>query len=124
MDPQSRQRALDEATRWFARLRAEDATDADRRAFARWRDASLLNRRAYGDIRSLWSAMDDLRAVETTGAEPERPATPRRAPRWTLTGAVIAAVITVVLAALVYWLAGGPDLVGTRAGLIALNPLP
>ena len=120
MDPHSRQHALDEATRWFARLRADDATDADRHAFARWRDASLINRRAYGDIRSLWSAMDDLRPVETSGVAADTPPASRRRPRWMLTGAVAAAVIAALLAGLVYWLAGGPDLLGA----LALDPRP
>ena len=120
MDPHSRQHALDEATRWFARLRADDATDADRRAFARWRDASLINRRAYGDIRSLWRAMDDLRPVETSGVAADTPPASRRRPRRMLAGAVAAAVIAAVLASLVYWLAGGPDLLGARA----LDPRP
>ena len=37
-----------------------------------------------------------------------------------LTGAVAAAVIAALLAGLVYWLAGGPDLLGA----LALDPRP
>jgi transmembrane sensor len=47
MDTDPRQRVLDDAARWYARLHAPDCTPEDRAEFAAWRDAETLHSQAY-----------------------------------------------------------------------------
>ncbi|WP_281301420.1 MULTISPECIES: FecR family protein [unclassified Iodidimonas] len=59
----TRNKALDEATRWFARLRDSDVSEIEQKAFAQWRDENLAHRRAYEEIQALWASMDALEAI-------------------------------------------------------------
>lgn len=50
---------FEEAAAWLARLREPGASELDRRAFARWRDADPARAHAYSEAQALW---DDLAA--------------------------------------------------------------
>jgi ferric-dicitrate binding protein FerR (iron transport regulator) len=56
---QRKQDQSDEATEWFARLRAHDVTDRDRVRFVKWFEQAE-NRAAFDEVMSLW---DRLRLV-------------------------------------------------------------
>lgn len=60
------ERIQEEAALWFARLRSEEVSDADRAAFAAWLDADARHRHEYGLLERLWDASSQLRpaAVE------------------------------------------------------------
>ncbi|WP_173050463.1 FecR family protein [Nitrospira sp. KM1] len=45
----------EEAARWFVRLRAQDISTDERRAFERWRAQRSLHDRAYREICDLWN---------------------------------------------------------------------
>ncbi|WP_187299359.1 FecR family protein [Nitrospira moscoviensis] len=49
---------VQEASDWFARLRAETATPRDQAAFARWQAQSAEHRRAYESICALWETLE------------------------------------------------------------------
>ncbi|MFQ5348707.1 MAG: FecR domain-containing protein [Rhodothalassiaceae bacterium] len=92
MSERTREKALEEATRWFARLRRDHVSDSERAAFEAWRAENLAHRRAYDEISGLWSMMD--------GLEPQpRPLhcrQPGRVPR--LAGALVASLLLIVTA--------------------------
>lgn len=67
MTAPDRSKALDEATRWFARLRDAPIPDEERRRFELWRDENLAHRRAYEEIAGLWDVMDCLEPVTIPG---------------------------------------------------------
>lgn len=50
-------RVEEEASRWIARLNADDVTSADRACFAAWRDAHPAHARAYEELSSTWSEL-------------------------------------------------------------------
>jgi transmembrane sensor len=49
-------RIADEASSWFARLQADDATAADRAGFRRWHDADLRHARAWVEVTAIFAA--------------------------------------------------------------------
>lgn len=55
------ERIQEEAALWFARLRGDDVSDADRAAFAAWIDADALHRREYEIFERMWDAAAPLR---------------------------------------------------------------
>ncbi|RMD88584.1 MAG: DUF4880 domain-containing protein, partial [Alphaproteobacteria bacterium] len=90
MSDETREKALEEATRWFARLRRDDVSDSDRAAFEAWRSENLAHRRAFDEISGLWSMMDGLEPQP----RPARSRLPGRVPR--LAGALVASLLLVV----------------------------
>lgn len=82
----SDERCREEAAHWFARLRSEEVSNAERAAFARWLDADSRHRREFGILDQVWNASERLgpQAID----KPER----RRAQRATAGLAVIALV--------------------------------
>ncbi|BCA56625.1 Protein FecR, ferric citrate sensor [Nitrospira sp. KM1] len=60
------EKLVGEASDWFARLRAEDATEDDRCAFIRWKSQSPAHHDAYESVRLLWDSM-----AQPAGAWPE-----------------------------------------------------
>jgi len=76
-DPPNRDdAAVQEALAWFARLRADDASAADRRGFRAWYDADPAHRDAYRRVQALWQAPELDRAARAL----DRPADPARRP--------------------------------------------
>ena len=57
-----------QATRWFVRLRADDASEGDRRAWQQWLEASRDHRDAYARVEALWSSFGDFAASPEIGA--------------------------------------------------------
>lgn len=64
VDPATR-----EAAEWFARLRADDATEADRARFRQWLEADPRHREAYAGFERFWSATGDYAADEAVANE-------------------------------------------------------
>ena len=60
---QRKQDQSDEATEWFARLRAHDVTDRDRVRFVEW-FAQPENRAAFDDVLSLWDRLRPITSLE------------------------------------------------------------
>lgn len=54
-------RIVEEASSWFARLRADDAGEADRAGFRRWRDADIRHARAWVELSAIFDASAHLR---------------------------------------------------------------
>ncbi|MEG3791174.1 FecR domain-containing protein [Lysobacter sp. CCNWLW3] len=95
-----------QAAAWFARLRADDVTENDRRECRQWLDADARHRAAYERIERLWSTAGDhaahpeiaLRIRAQTPAEtPRQPVRRRRGRAAWWTGAVAALVALAVL---------------------------
>ena len=57
------QSQTDEATEWFARLRAHDVTDRDRGRFVEW-FANAANRAAFDEVSSLWERLQGVAALD------------------------------------------------------------
>jgi len=110
MNSDTRSKALDESTRWFARLRSDTVSEREREEFERWRDASLANRRAYEELQGLWDSMDGLDA-----APAPRPSKSRMA-AFSLAGAMAAAVAWFLIAMVAALPPFAPDVYETAAG--------
>ncbi|WP_334177511.1 FecR family protein [Pseudoxanthomonas sp.] len=96
-----------QATRWFVRLRADDASEGDRHAWRHWMQANPAHRAAYTRVEVMWSSFGDFAAAPGIGdriaeatrtvpvhmASPRARITPRR--RWP---AAIASAMALVAA--------------------------
>jgi transmembrane sensor len=60
---QPTQDQTDEATEWFARLRAHDLSDCDRARFVEW-FADARNRTAFDDVLLLWERLQCVAALD------------------------------------------------------------
>ncbi len=119
----------DQACQWIVRLRAEDATDADREQFALWLAANPAHRQAMDAMLALWEDLEILKfrehrehseqATDGQGSDSnfatDTPAQPGRR-RWLGTGLALAA--SLVLAILLSpGLGLGPDVQEYRTRL-------
>jgi len=102
MVPVERQRVLDEADRWFARLRAPDIKPEERARFEAWRRDNLAHARAYEEVGRLWQSLDALEPMPT--ARLPQPRVPR----------ALAALLLAGLVGLVGLLIAGPGLLDDR----------
>lgn len=59
--PSSDERFQLEAALWFARLRSDDVSNAERAAFASWLEADLRHRREFDILEQVWNASERLR---------------------------------------------------------------
>lgn len=84
-----------EASRWIARLEAENVTLSDHKRFRRWLAAAPSNRGAYEAVSRTWDKLDALRFLE---AAPE--AAPRNSRRQLLIAA--SAVVTAGVAGAIF----------------------
>lgn len=57
-DSECDERRIEEASEWFARLRADDVSPEDRAAFDRWRRQDSAHRDAYESISRLWERLE------------------------------------------------------------------
>jgi transmembrane sensor len=64
----------EQAAYWFARLRAEDCSEREKRSFEDWLAESDTHRREYERVRLMWEEMDGLKAElgEAVSAAPFR----------------------------------------------------
>lgn len=85
-----------EASRWIARLEAEDVTLRDHKRFRRWLAADPGNRTAYEAVSRTWDNLDALKFVDG----PLLPAPPQRSRRWLVLGGASAVAAAAVGAAL------------------------
>jgi transmembrane sensor len=53
-------RIAEEAARWVARLQSSDATEFDRRDFARWLERDPAHQTAFDEFKDLWSDLKDV----------------------------------------------------------------
>jgi transmembrane sensor len=90
-----------QAATWFARLRADDVSEADRRQWQAWANADHRHRTAYERLERLWSSLGehapapDIGRRLATAVRSDAPATAsarRRPRRWIAALAVAAAV--------------------------------
>lgn len=58
----SEERIQEAAALWFARLRGDEVSDAERTAFAAWLDADARHRHEYVTLERLWNASAQLRS--------------------------------------------------------------
>lgn len=109
VDPATR-----EAAEWFARLRADDATEADRARFRQWLEADPRHREAYAGFERFWSATGDyaaddgvaheVRAAETGAVRESPPDRRRRIPRYAMRGMQgLAAACVLAVATALLW---------------------
>lgn len=92
-----------QAAAWFARLRADDASEGDRRQWRQWMDHAPEHRLAYARLESLWSSFGDHAPTPEVAARVRqaraRPASSRRRPLL-----AVAAVLVLGLTAGLAWL--------------------
>ncbi len=92
---------IDEATKWFALLRSDAATDDDRRAFDAWRSADPRHAEAYEETLSIWEDVGELGDLKDLATAPELMRLPSR--RAFVYGALAAAVgLAVTVPAIIY----------------------
>ncbi|MDJ0877054.1 MAG: FecR family protein [Halieaceae bacterium] len=82
----------DQACQWIARLRAEDASEADHQQFALWLAANPAHGRAMDAVLAMWEDLEVLkhRPVSTEPAQPSRR-------RWIGTGLALAASLVLAI---------------------------
>ncbi|WP_439515128.1 FecR family protein [Oceanibaculum nanhaiense] len=81
-------RIAGEASSWFARLQADDATAADRAGFRRWHDADARHARAWAEV----TAIFDASAQACMSAPRARRCNPGRAPALALAAMLALAI--------------------------------
>ncbi len=90
-----------QAAGWFARLRADDVSECDRRQWQAWLAQDPRHRHAYAQFETLWSSLGDFAPmpevamkVRAAARGPDRP--PRAWPlRWTAAAALAVAAVLV-----------------------------
>lgn len=82
MDPARADTIDGAAVAWFVRLRDEDASEADRAAFAIWLRADPAHERAWRELEAVWGALDQVAAPKTAPAFVVPAASRSRRPAW------------------------------------------
>ena len=59
----------DEAITWFARLRADDVSEADRNGFVVWLRDHRLHQHAFIEILNLWEDLSVVKSLEFDGLQ-------------------------------------------------------
>jgi transmembrane sensor len=73
----------DAAVAWFVRLRDEEASQADRAAFAVWLEADPAHERAWRELEAVWGALDQVAAAKAAApAIVAHVSLRRRRPQW------------------------------------------
>ncbi|MGH8612686.1 MAG: FecR family protein [Gammaproteobacteria bacterium] len=99
------------ASEWFARLRSDVCTEADRAAFTAWLAADPAHRGDYRRIEALWQRMARVDVSDFPEWQPPAPAAPARPPRPRVSQAwppAIAAVLVMVVGLVFVWWQGVP----------------
>lgn len=82
-------RAEREASGWIVRIKAHDASDADRSDFQAWLDADPDHPKAYAKLERTWGRVQSLQHLKGRAAANDTAPRPSRS--WTLPAAAIAA---------------------------------
>lgn len=84
------ERIVDDASGWFARLHADDATPADWRAFHAWHDSDPRHAAAWSEIEAIFAASGAV-AMEPriAGMTPRAPRPGPRPVRWAMAAAIL-----------------------------------
>jgi transmembrane sensor len=90
-------RAEREATGWIVRIKAHDASEADRRDFQSWLDADPDHPKAYAKLERTWGAVQSLQHLKGRAAANDT--APRARRSWTLPAAAIAACALLAIGA-------------------------
>jgi transmembrane sensor len=98
-------RAEREATGWIVRIKAHDATDADRRDFQAWLDADPDHPKAYARLERTWGVVEALQHLKARAAANDT-APARRS--WARPLIAIAASALVIVAG-TYWFNRAPS---------------
>lgn len=91
----------DDAVAWFVRLHDEEASEADRAAFAIWLEASPSHRRAWRELEAIWGQLDQVVVPKAAPAIAAPAASRSRRPAWRplAAAAVILLAVTAALRA-------------------------
>lgn len=82
MDPARADTIDGAAVAWFVRLRDEEASEADRAAFAIWLRADPAHEHAWRELEAVWGALDQVAAPKTAPAFAAPAASRSRHPVW------------------------------------------
>lgn len=93
-----------EASGWIVRIKAHDATAADREAFEAWRNADPANAAAYAKMERTWGLVASMQHLKGRAAANDT-APPRNT--WTRPAIAIAASMVLAIGAL-YWFTRSP----------------
>lgn len=74
--------ASERAAYWFARLRADDCSEGERRSFEAWLSESDAHRREYDRLHLMWEELDGLKEQLQPVGVASRPSTAGRPLRW------------------------------------------
>lgn len=97
------------ASRWIARLEADDTSQEDRLRFQAWLDEDGAHREAFEAMRITWHRLDAL-ALGAVGA-PTLPGTQSRHDRLRRLPFAAAAVLVLAIGSAALWLVGTPNVV-------------
>jgi len=93
-----------EASGWIVRIKAHDASEADRQAFEAWRNADPANAAAYAKMERTWGLVASMQHLKGRAAANDS-APPRNI--WTRPAIAIAASMVLAIGAL-YWFSRSP----------------
>jgi transmembrane sensor len=99
-------RAEREASGWIVRIKAHDASEADRRDFQAWLEADPDHPRAYAKLERTWGRVQSLQHLKGSIAANDTTPPPSRS--WTLPAAAIAAC-ALLAAGLGVWFTQAPS---------------
>jgi len=99
-------RAEREASGWIVRIKAHDASEADRRDFQAWLDADPNHPKAYAKLERTWGAVQSLQHLKGRAAANDT--APPRKPSWTRPAIAIAACALLATGAGV-WFTNAPS---------------
>lgn len=94
-------RAEREASGWIVRIKAHDASDADRRDFQAWLDSDPDHPKAYAKLERTWGAVQSLQHLKGRAAANDT--APPRSSSWTRTAIAIAASALLAIGAGVWF---------------------
>lgn len=98
-------RAEREATGWIVRIKAHDATEADRKEFQAWLAADPAHPQAYARLDRTWGAVQSLKHLKGSIAANDTAPPPNR--RWALPAAIAACALLAIASGL--WFTRAPS---------------
>ncbi len=89
-----------EASGWIVRIKAHDATDAEREAFQAWRNADPANAQAYAKMERTWGLVASMQHLKGSAAANDAE---RRSPSWRAPAFAIAASALLAIGAFAWF---------------------